>query len=137
MRTVLLRFDSSATEADVTQFLDEESVREPRDRARHILDALCNIGTHRLVGRTYRVTPRGDRFRDWLLREMADGGKRPSKAPDAPKPSPSRSNSPRRASAPKAAAPEASVDDRITFVTPNGWVVHLNPFRQKKARGDK
>ena len=137
MRSVLLRFDFSATEADVTQFLAEESVREPRDRARQVLDALCNIGTHHLVGRTYRVTPRGERVRDWLLRELADGGKRPAKAPDAPKPRPSRSKSPQRASAPKAAAPEVSTDDRITFVTPNGWVVHLEPFRQKKARGDK
>ena len=71
------------------------------------------------------------------LRELADDGKRPAKAPDAPTPRPSRSKPPRRASAPKAATPEALADDRITFTTPNGWVVHLNPFRQKKARGDK
>ena len=75
MRSVLLRFDSSATEADVTQFLDEESVREPRDRARQVLDALCNIGTHHLVGRTYRVTPRGERVRDQLLADLAEAAR--------------------------------------------------------------
>jgi hypothetical protein len=75
MRTVLLRFDSSASEADVTQFLDEESVREPRDRARQVIDALCNIGTHHLVGRTYRVTPRGERIRDQLLADLAEAAR--------------------------------------------------------------
>jgi hypothetical protein len=71
MRTVLLRFDSEATEADVTQFLDEESVREPRDRARAVLEALCNIGTHHRDGSTHRVTPRGERVRDQLLADLA------------------------------------------------------------------
>ena len=56
MRTVLLRFDSEATEADVTQFLEEESVREARDRARQVLEALCNIGTHHRDGSTHRVS---------------------------------------------------------------------------------
>jgi hypothetical protein len=71
MRTVLLRFDSLATEADVRQFLAEESVREPEQRARHILDALCNIGTHHRDGSTHRVTPRGERVRDQLLADLA------------------------------------------------------------------
>ena len=71
MRTVLLRFDCSTTEADVTQFLDEESVREPRDRARQVLAALCNIGTHHRDGSTYCVTPRGERVRDQLLADLA------------------------------------------------------------------
>lgn len=75
MRTVLLRFDCSATEADVRQFLAEESVREPEQRARHILDALCNIGTHHLIGRTYRVTPRGERVRDQLLADLAEAAR--------------------------------------------------------------
>lgn len=72
MRSVLLRFDDTCTEADVRQFLDEESVREPEVRARHVLEALCNIGTHHLVGRRYRVTPRGVRVRDQLLSDLAD-----------------------------------------------------------------
>jgi hypothetical protein len=59
----------------VTQFLDEESVREPRDRARQVIDALCNIGTHHLVGRTYRVTPRGERIRDQLLADLAEAAR--------------------------------------------------------------
>ena len=71
MRTVLLRFDSLATEADVTQFLAEESVREPRDRARQVLAALCNIGTHHREGSTYCVKPRGERVRDQLLADLA------------------------------------------------------------------
>lgn len=72
MRSVLLRFDDAVTEADVRQFLAEESVREPEQRARQVIDALCNIGTHHLVGRTYRVTPRGERIRDQLLGDLAD-----------------------------------------------------------------
>ena len=75
MRSVLLRFDCSASEADVRQFLAEESVREPRDRARQVLDALCNIGTHHLVGRTYRVTPRGERIRDQILADLAEAAR--------------------------------------------------------------
>jgi hypothetical protein len=71
MRTVLLRFDSEATEADVAQFLEEESVREPDQRARHVLAALCNIGTHHRDGSTHRVTPRGERVRDQLLADLA------------------------------------------------------------------
>lgn len=72
MRSVLLRFDNQCTEADVAQFLAEESVREPDVRARHVLEALCNIGTHHLAGRRYRVTPRGDKVRDQLLADLAD-----------------------------------------------------------------
>jgi len=72
MRTVLIRFDSETTEADVTWFLDEESVREPRIRARAVLEALCNIGTLHRDGLTYRVTPRGDRVRDAVLADLAD-----------------------------------------------------------------
>jgi hypothetical protein len=71
MRTVLLRFDSEATEADVVWFLDEESVREPKARARAVLEALCNIGTHHREGSTYCVTPRGHRVRDQLLADLA------------------------------------------------------------------
>ena len=71
MRSVLLRFDSETTEADVTQFLAEESVREPDQRARHVLAALCNIGTHHRDGSTHRVTPRGERVRDQLLADLA------------------------------------------------------------------
>lgn len=78
MRTVLLRFACSATEADVRQFLAEESVREPDQRARQVLEALCNIGTHHLVGRTYRVTPRGERVRDQILADLA-GAARPAR----------------------------------------------------------
>ena len=72
MRTVLIRFDSEATEADVTQFLDEESVREPDQRARHVLEALCNIGTHHRQGAVYRVTQRGERIRDQILADLAE-----------------------------------------------------------------
>ncbi len=72
MRTVLIRFDSEATEADVRQFFDEESVREPRDRARQVLAALCNIGTHHREGAVYRVTQRGERVRDQLLADLAE-----------------------------------------------------------------
>ncbi len=71
MRTVLIRFDSETTEADVRQFLEEESVRKPRDRARAVLEALCNIGTHHRDGSTHRVTPRGERVRDQLLADLA------------------------------------------------------------------
>jgi hypothetical protein len=71
MRTVLIRFDSSMTEADVAWFLDEESVREPVKRARQVLAALCNIGTHHRDGSTHRVTPRGERVRDQLLADLA------------------------------------------------------------------
>ena len=140
-RLVLLAIDETVTVNEVAAILVRERV-VPADRAHAraaaVLEHLDVNGT--LTTRdeqTWTVTPRGDRFRDWLLRELADEGKRPAKAPDAPKPRPSRSKSPQRASAPKAAAPEASADDRITFTTPNGWVVHLEPFRQKKARGDK
>ncbi len=72
MRTVLLRFDSEATEADVTQFLAEESVREPDQRARHVLEALCNTGTHHREGAVYRVTQRGERIRDQILADLAE-----------------------------------------------------------------
>lgn len=75
MRSVLLRFDSSTTEAEVVQFLTEECVREPALRAQRVLDALCNIGTHRLVGRSYRATPRGERVRDQLLADLAETAK--------------------------------------------------------------
>ena len=77
MRTVLLRFDSEATEADVTQFLAEESVREPATRARHVLDALCNIGTHHREGAVYRVTQRGERIRDQILADLAEAVRPP------------------------------------------------------------
>jgi hypothetical protein len=59
------------TEADVAWFLDEESVREPVKRARAVLEALCNIGTHHRDGSTYCVTPRGERVRDQLLSDLA------------------------------------------------------------------
>ena len=72
MRTVLIRFDSVTTEADVTQFLDEESVREPATRARHVLEALCNTGTHHRQGAVYRVTQRGERIRDQILADLAE-----------------------------------------------------------------
>lgn len=72
MRSVLLRFDDAVTEADVAQFLAEEAVREPRDRARQVLEALCNIGTHHREGVTYRVTQRGERVRDQLLADLAE-----------------------------------------------------------------
>jgi hypothetical protein len=72
MRTVLIRFDSSMTEADVAWFLNEESVREPVKRARAVLEALCNIGTLHREGTVYRVTPRGDRVRDQVLADLAE-----------------------------------------------------------------
>ena len=138
---VLLAIDEAATVDEVAAILVREQI-VPADRATAraaaVLEHLRSAGALTTRDeRTWTVTRRGDRFRDWLLRELADEGKRPARAPDAPKPSPSRSKSPRRASAPKAATAEASADDRITFTTPNGWVVHLEPFRQKKARGDK
>jgi len=140
-RLVLLAIDEAATVPSVAAILVREQV-VPADRASAraaaVLEHLRSAGA--LTTRdeqTWAVTPRGERFRDWLLRELADSGKRPAKASDAAKPRPSRSKSPRRASAPKAATPEASSDDSITFTTPNGWVVHLEPFRQKRARGDK
>jgi hypothetical protein len=77
MRTVLLRFDSEATEADVTQFFAEESVREPATRARHVLEALCNIGTHHHQGAVYRVTQRGERIRDQILADLAEAVRPP------------------------------------------------------------
>ena len=140
-RLVLLAVDDRTTVDEVAAILVREQV-VPADRAparaAAVLEHLDLNGALTTDDeQTWTVTPRGDRFRDWLLRELADEGKRPAKAPDDPKPSPSRSKPPRRASAPKAATPEASTDDRITFTTPNGWVVHLEPFRQKKARGDK
>jgi hypothetical protein len=140
-RLVLLAIDEAATVDEVAAILVREKV-VPADRAPAravaVLEHLdVNGALTTRDERTWTVTPRGDRFRDWLLRELADSGKRPAKASDAPKPRPSRSKSPQRASAPKAATPEVSADDRITFTTPNGWVVHLEPFRQKKARGDK
>ena len=140
-RLVLLAIDETVTvDEDGGDLVREKVV--PADRAHARAAAVLeHLDVHGALTtrdeRTWTVTPRGDRFRDWLLRELADEGKRPAKAPDDPKPSPSRSKPPRRASAPKAATPEASADDRITFTTPNGWVVHLNPFRQEKARGDK
>ncbi len=140
-RLVLLAIDETVTVDEVAAILVREQV-VPADRASaraaavlEHLDANGALTTR--DERTWTVTPRGDRFRDWLLRELADDGKRPAKAFDAPKPRPSRSKTAKRASTPKAATPEASADDRITFTTPNGWVVHLEPFRQKKARGDK
>lgn len=140
-RLVLLAIDETATVDEVAAILVREQV-VPADRAparaAAVLEHLdANGALTTRDERTWTVTPRGERFRDWLLRELADDGKRPAKAPDAPTPRPSRSKPPRRASAPKAATPEASADDRITFTTPNGWVVHLNPFRQEKARGGK
>ena len=140
-RLVLLAIDEAATVDEVAAILVRERVVSTDRAHARAVAVLEHLEVHGAVTtrdeQTWTVTPRGERFRDWLLRELADEGKRPAKAPDAPKPRPSRSKTPRRASAPKAATPEASTDDRITFVTPNGWVVHLNPFRQKKARGDK
>jgi hypothetical protein len=140
-RLVLLAIDETVTVDEVAAILVREKV-VPADRASAraaaVLEHLdVNGAVTTRDERTWTVTPRGERFRDWLLRELADDGKRPAKAPDAPTPRPSRSKSPRRDSAPKAATPEASTGDRITFTTPNGWVVHLEPFRQKRARGDK
>ena len=140
-RLVLLAIDETVTVDEVAAILVREQV-VPADRASARAAAVLeHLDFHGALTtrdeRTWIVTPRGERFRDWLLRELADDGKRPAKAPDAPTPRPSRSNPPRRASAPKAATPEASTDDRITLVTPNGWVVHFEPFRQKRARGDK
>lgn len=81
MRTVLLRFDSVTTEADVRQFFAEESVREPDQRARHVLEALCNTGTHHREGSVYRVTQRGERIRDQILADLAEQARdaRPSR----------------------------------------------------------
>lgn len=140
-RLVLLAVDDRTTVAEVAAILVREKVvaadRAPA-RAVAVLEHLdLNGAVTTRDEKTWTVTPRGDRFRDWLLRELADGGKRPTKASDDPKPSPRRSKTAKRASAPKAATPEASTDDRIAFATPNGWVVHLSPFRQKRARGDK
>ena len=140
-RLVLLAIDETVIVDEVAAILVREQV-VPADRASARAAAVLEHldGNGALTTRdeqTWTVTPRGERFRDWLLRELADDGKRPAKAPDAPTPRPSRSKPPRRASTPKAATPEASSDDRITFTTPNGWVVHLEPFRQKKPRGDK
>ena len=140
-RLVLLAVDETATVDEVAAILVRERVVSADRAHARAVAVLEHLDVHGAVTtrdeRTWTVTPRGDRFRDWLLRELADEGKRPAKATDAPKPRPSRSEPSRRASAPKAATPEASPDDRITFTTPNGWVVHLNPFRQEKARGDK
>lgn len=141
-RLVLLAIDESTTVDQVAAILVREKVaaagRKATARAVSVLDHLHSVGAVVVhLDETWTVTPRGDRFRDWLLRELAEGGKRPAKASDAPKPRPSRSKSPERASAPNPATTEASSDDRITFTTPNGWVVHLSPFRQKRARGDK
>ena len=72
MRTVLLRFGCSATEADVRQFIEQESVREPDQRARSVLEALCNTGTHHRQGAVYRVTQRGERIRDQILADLAE-----------------------------------------------------------------
>jgi hypothetical protein len=72
MRSVLLRFDSATTEVNVRQFLVEESVREPDQRAHAVLDALCDVGTHHRVGSRYLVTPRGERVRDQLLSDLAE-----------------------------------------------------------------
>lgn len=140
-RLVLLAIDEQTTVDDVARILVREKVvAAPRATARavSVLDHLHTVGAVVVhLDETWTVTPRGERFRDWLLRELAEGGKRPTKASDTPKPSPSRAKPSKRVSTPKAAAPEASSDERITFTTPNGWVVHLEPFRQKKARGDK
>lgn len=140
-RLVLLAIDETVTVDEVAAVLVREKVVSADRAHARAAAVLEHLDVHGAVTtrdeRNWTVTRRGDRFRDWLLRELADDGKRPAKAPDAPTPRPSRSKPPRRASALKAATPEASTDDRITFVTPNGWVVHLNPFRQKKARGDK
>lgn len=140
-RLVLLAIDEATTVDDVARILVREKVASAdraHSRAVGVLEHLdVNGAVTTRDEKTWTVTPRGERFRDWLLRELAGEGKQPAKAPAAPKPSPSRSGTPERASTPKAAAKEASSDDCITFTTPNGWVVHLNPFRQKKARGDK
>lgn len=132
MRSVLLRFDGDCTEADVTQFLDEESVREPGKRARHVLDALCNIGTHRKAGAVYRLTPRGDRIRDAVLLEMAEAAKPPPKARKASKPTPSPSKPPARVQTPKAATPAPSDDEPLSFTTPNGWHVCIPLTRSRR-----
>ena len=132
MRSVLLRFDADCTEADVTQFLDEESVREPRQRARHVLDALCNIGTHHKSGAAYRLTPRGDRIRDAVLSEMPEAAKPVAKARKASKPTPGPSKSPERVQTPKAATPAPSADGPISFTTPNGWHVCIPLTRSRR-----
>ena len=140
-RLVLLAIDEETTVDQVAAILVREKAAVAGRSTVRAVGVLEHLDVNGAVTtrdeQTWTVTPRGDRFRDWLLRELADEGKRPSKASDAPKPRPRRSESPRRASAPKAATPEASTDDRITFTTPNGWVVHLEPFRQKRVRGDK
>lgn len=140
-RLVLLAVDETTTVDEVAAILVREQVVLADRASARAAAVLEHLDLHGALTtrdeRTWAVTPRGERFRDWLLRELTDDGKRPAKAPDAPKPRPSRSKPPRRASTPKAAAPKASTDDRITFTTPNGWVVHLEPFRQKRARGDK
>lgn len=140
-RLVLLAIDEETTVDQVADILVREKAAVAGRATARAVGVLEHLDTHGAVTtrdeKTWTVTPRGDRFRDWLLRELAEGGKRPAKALDAPKLSPSRSKSSQRASAPNPATPEASSDDRITFTTPNGWVVHLEPFRQKRARGDK
>lgn len=140
-RLVLLAIDQEATVDEVAAILVREKVvAAPRATARavSVLDHMHTVGAVVVhLDETWTVTPRGERFRDWLLRELASEGKRPAKASDAPKPSPGRAEPSERAKTPKAATTEASTDDRITFTTPNGWVVHLEPFRQKRARGVK
>ena len=123
MRSVLIRFDDQTTEADVRQLLDEESVREPAQRARHVLDALCNIGTHHKTGAIYRLTQRGDRIRDAVLAEMAEAAKPAAKARKAPETTPSPPKPPERDQTPKAARAAPSADEPITFTTLNGWRV--------------
>ena len=131
MRSVLLRFDDQTTEADVRQFLDEESVREPRQRARHVLDALCNIGTHHKTGAVYRLTQRGDRIRDAVLAEMAEAAKTGTKARKAPATTPSPSKPPERVQTPKAARAAPSADEPITFTTLNGWRVYMPATKRR------
>lgn len=140
-RLVLLAIDEETTVDEVADILVREKAAVAGRATTRAVGVLEHLDWHGALTthdeQSWTVTPRGERFRDWLLRELAEGGKRPAKAPDAPKPRPSRSKSPRRASTPNPATSEASADDRITFTTPNGWVVHLEPFRQKSARGDK
>lgn len=140
-RLVLLAVDEETTVDEVAAILVREKAAVAGRATARAVSVLEHLDWHGALTtddeQTWTVTPRGDRFRDWFLRELADEGKRPSKASDGSKPSPSRSKTAKRASTPKAATPEASSDDRITFTTPNGWVVHLEPFRQKRARGVK
>jgi hypothetical protein len=131
MRSVLLRFDDQTTEADVCQFLDEESVREPRQRARHVLDALCNIGTHHKSGAVYRLTPRGDRIRDAVLAEMAEAAKPAAKARKATATTPSPSKPPERVQTPKAARAAPSPDEPIIFTTLSGWRVCIPATKRR------